>query len=168
MMSYQNTPCIDEKETADIPIVVSYRWKWWRVAIVIAGLTMLVAVGAVLLQDGSITTATEGFVLATQGTGCAPCIPASGTFNGNSVTLNGVGQTYPYETCWRFSNTDLYCWTKSYQCNFWPYAYFECVPNGDYGAQAWHTVGPDTLDPVDLTVPQLCGSPCQGQHGRDG
>ena len=107
-MSYQNPPIINEDDTG-APLVaiilpltttttMDHRSKRKMVAIVVAGMMLLVAGGAVWMQvgssydpssgeslnvkDGSITTAAEGLVVASQAT---PCLPAQGIFNGISI-----------------------------------------------------------------------------------
>ena len=176
MMSYQHAPSMDE--TAAVPLgtpqppttMAGGRRLSKRMLAMIAGTTMLLMVAGggtvwMMLPGGaSYTTAAEGLVVATEKN---ICYPASGTFNGKSVADKYAGQQEPFETCFRLANTSIYCWTKSYRYNSYPYDFFQCNPNGPYGEHAWHTVGPHTMHPVDLDVPKLCGGPCQGQHGVD-
>ena len=185
MRSYQHTSSIDVDET-DVPLVTTctilppttttmgHRLKWMMM---IAGMMLLVAGGAILLQEGSFsydpssgsletkdsgltTAAAEGLVVATHD--CAPCLPATDTFNGISdTTTGGKYQHSPFETCWQRGNDSVYCWTKSYACGGWGGGidnFNRCVPNGS----AWNSIAAKYVNPS--TIPYSCGTPCQGMY----
>ena len=162
----------DTDTTATVPRVITRRSTWttvrsWSgVIVIVAGMTMLVAGGAVWLRDSgsSYTTATEGLVVGTQGN--FPCVPATGTFGGFSTTSSI--EDYPFETCYQFDQLETYCWTQSYYSK--PSdesafskkkngSYFRCVPDG--GGNAWHAIS------IRVTHGLSCGRPCQGQHPLD-
>ena len=138
-MSYQNPPTRNEDEETAVPLITTHLPSTTMdhhsmrkmMAIVVAGMLLLgVAVGAVWMQggslydpssggslnvkDGSITTAAEGLVVATQAT---PCLPAQGLFNGISISHDWHSHSNPFETCWKLdlgNNDHQYCWSKSY------------------------------------------------------
>ena len=87
------------------------------------------------------------------------CLPAGGTFRGNSTTT-WWGKEGNFETCYQYNDLATYCWTKSFQDEDKLYGYFQCVPIG--GGKAWHAIDAKFVNPV--TQPDSCGSPCQGQH----
>ena len=137
-MSYQNPPTRNEDEETAVPLITTHlpsttmdhHSKRKMMAIVVAGMLLLVAYGAVWMQggslydpssggslnvkDGSITTAAEGLVVATQAT---PCLPAQDIFNGISISHDWHSHSNPFETCWKLdlgNNDHQYCWSKSY------------------------------------------------------
>ena len=66
------------------------------------------------------------------GIGDAPCVPATSTFTGVSVTTL-YGKDYAFETCYKLDLGDeaKYCWSKSYQAvgNY----FYQCIPNQKNG-----------------------------------
>ena len=153
----------DTDTTATVPRVITRRSTWttvrsWSgVIVIVAGMTMLVAGGAVWLRDSgsSYTTATEGLVVGTQGN--SPCVPATGNFQLTSTTTTW-GESHPLETCYyNGDNPAVRCWTKSYYYHDKDFGVLEgwhqCIPNGK-----WYGVG-DTKLPINY-----CPTPCQGQH----
>ena len=172
MTSYQNSPSsIDEEDTA-VPLVptilspttttimttTSYRSKWVMIAIVVA-MMMLVAGGMVLLWDGE--SAAEGLVVATQENG--PCLPATDTFSGISVTVTtAYGHRDPFETCYQYGEEAKYCWSKSYYVGGRFSGWYPCVPNPKYAEQTWELIDPKYVNPV--THPYSCGEPCQDMY----
>lgn len=127
MLSYQNSPkSIDEDEETNLPLgttilpqpttmTTGHHLSKTMIAIVAAGIMLVVAGGAVWLQDdGSSHThsSAEGLVLATNPFYTKnPCYPAVSTFDGVSTIMpDGLnGKSSPFETCFQFGSTSSYC-----------------------------------------------------------
>jgi hypothetical protein len=167
MMFHQN-PSIDEYET-DVLLVTTVTppptttMRSFLSIIIVAGM-MVVTGGVVWMRDGE--TAAEGLAVATQDS--APCLPATDTFQGKSLSdgFNG-GHREPFETCFQFLSEAKYCWSKSYYCDdhdddeAFPNIYYQCTPEGD----GWKSIDANYVNPV--THPNSCGTPCQDMHQVD-
>ena len=89
------------------------------------------------------------------------CVPASNTFKGFSKTTFW-GYNDPFQTCYHLGRDKKRkdeancCWTNSYNTQALIGEWYQCVPNGPYGANDWHA----SYDPHPVT----CGLPCQNVH----
>ena len=114
------------------------------------------------LVDGTATSATKS--------DGQRCVPATDTFGAVSTTTY-FGKEYPFETCYHLGKDKKRpdeancCWTKSFldrgdhtkdDDQEYDVGFFECVPDGLYGANYWHA----SYD----SNPGTCGLPCQNVH----
>ena len=164
-MSYQNSPSSIDKEnkiavplmlmtpSTPPPIATTTRLLQWRVALLVVGMLLLfdVLAGCGVVgrrpEESSSTTAAAGLVGH-----FAPCLPATDTFMGGSVTT-WYGKHYAFETCYKLNLDDgpAYCWSKSYKA---VNLFYQCIPNPKHGG--WYA--------LEYTSPNLCGPPCQDMY----
>ena len=137
----------------------------------LAGILLVLGVagGAVWLRDVGKRRKCDG---------CTPCVPAPDTFSGISETAGTwkwSGRTDPFETCYQFRDTDIYCWSHSYY-DSWGTDWFECIPRPQYEnevaglgtpSHVWHDIDPKYVNTpgVDPNInPKRCGPPCQDMY----
>lgn len=104
------------RQSQSLRLMRVWRWcSWWRMArsrcYRMLDPRMIILPEIVETENGGLTTAMEGFVVATEGS--SHCFPTGGTFGGVS-TATSAGQGDPFETCSQYGNEAAYCWTKSY------------------------------------------------------
>ena len=122
MLSYQNSPnSIDEDEETTLPLgttilsqpttmTTGHHLSKRMIAIVAAGMMLVVAGGTVWMQEGGLSytpSSAEGLVVATNPFyGKYPCFPAVGTFDGVSTIMpdRPNGESSPFETCFQFES----------------------------------------------------------------
>ena len=166
-MSYQNSPCsIEEDQEIVVPLGTTSTppppstttRAQWRAALVVGMLLLLLMMlaggGGVVgrrPEGSSSTTAAEGLVV-----GDAPCVPATDTFTGGSVTT-WYGKSYPFETCYKLDlggyDEDKFCWSKSYHSDYYG-VFYQCIPNPKNGG--WYA--------LEYASPNSCGPPCQDMY----
>ena len=120
------------------------------------------------LVDGTATSAVQA---SAEGKGeeydldFHDCVPPTNTFKGFSKTTFW-GYDDPFQTCYhrgrdkKRKDEANCCWTNSYyRADAAISEWFQCVPDGAYGANDWHA--------SYISHPVTCGLPCQNLHEDD-
>ena len=101
---------------------------------------------------------------------CAPVCPTE-TFGGISDGIDYEEHHQDFETCFRFAETQQYCWTKSWYDSKKD-QFKRCHPNGEEWDIVDHACNYEIKYPYGLGTychadpPYVCGDPCQEIHCR--
>ena len=111
-------------------------------------------------SDGNLVDGTATSVVQ-----ASKCVPPTNTFKGFSKTT-WWGDDDPFQTCFHLGRDKKRkdeancCWTNSYyRADAAISEWFQCVPDGAYGANDWHA--------SYISHPVTCGLPCQNLHEDD-